>query len=60
MIKIIVQFFEGKIPERVLLTVAIAICKRLLKASVPWCKAKMYRWPVSPLNFYVLGIYINI
>ena len=60
MIKIIVQFFEGKIPERVLLTGAIAMCKQLSKASVPWCKAKMYRRPVSPLNFYVLGIYINI
>ena len=58
LIKIIVQFLEGKIPERVLLTGAIAICKRLSKASVPWGKAKMYRWPVSALNFNVLGIYV--
>ena len=33
LIKIIVQFFECKIPERVLLTGAISICKRFSKVS---------------------------
>ena len=40
-----------KIPERVLLTGAISICKRFSKALVHWCKAKISRLPVSPCNF---------
>ena len=38
--KIIVQFFECKIPERVLLTGAISICRGFSKASHR-CEAKM-------------------
>ena len=39
-IKIIVQFFECKIPERVLLNGAISICRRFSKVS-HWFEAKM-------------------
>ena len=39
-IKIIVQFFECKIPERVLLNGAISICRRFSKVS-HWFEAKI-------------------
>ena len=48
-IKIIVQFFECKIPERVLLNGA---CRKFSKVSHRFVR------PVSPCNFYFLSIYI--
>ena len=49
MIKIAVQFFDSKIPESVLLTGGISICKRFSKVSHQY-EAKMCD--------YVLCIYI--
>ena len=55
-IKIIVQCFECKIPERVLLNGAISICRRFLKVSHRF-KAKMCGLSLLAV-FYVLSIYI--
>ena len=54
--KIIVQFFECKIPERVFLNGAISICRRFLKVSHRF-KAKMCGLSLLAV-FYVLSIYI--
>ena len=56
LIKIMVQFFECKIPERVLLNGAISICRRFSKVSHEF-EAKMCGLS-PPCNFYVLSIYI--
>ena len=50
-IKIIVQFFECKIPERVLLNGAISICRRFSKVS-HWFEAKLSLLAI----FYFLSI----
>ena len=57
LIKLIVQCFECKFLERVLLIGAISICKRFSKVSNR-CETKPDVRPVSPCNLYVLSIYI--
>ena len=55
--KIVVQFFDCKIPERVLLTGAISKCKRFSKVS-HLCEAKMCGLSLLAIfSFLVLTLY---